>query len=101
MNLKTEIEKYQYAEISDQQQSKIKGEIKLGARVSIKWKGRNFKDKGYIFATPECDDDLDMNDVFIHVPSPDNEDGMGDVPPAWCHLNSLLLNDSCIEIKIF
>lgn len=98
MNLKSELEKYQYAELTDKQQAKLKGTLSFGAKVSIKWKGRTHRDVGYVFATPECDDDIDMLDVFVHVPEPDNEDGIGDAPAEWCHLNSLLLNEECLEI---
>lgn len=79
--------------------SKLKGEIKYGSNISIKWHGRTFIDKGYVLQTPEQDEDLEMYDFFIHVPSPDNEEGIGDAPPVWVHIKSLLINDMVSWVK--
>lgn len=99
MDLQKLIEEYQYAELTDEQIEKIKGELALGAKVSIKWKERNNSDKGYLFATPEMDDDPDMFDFIVHIPNPDNEDGMDDAPAEWTHINFLLMNPDCTAIK--
>jgi len=99
MELQKLLEENQYSELTDEQLEKIKGECVLGAKVLIKWKGRTFLDKGYLFATPEMDDDPDMMDFLVHVPNPDNEDGMDNAPAEWTHINCLLMNDECVSIK--
>ena len=99
MELQKLIEEYQYAELTDEQMEKVKGELAVGTKVSIKWKGRNYTDKGYLFATPEMDEDPELFDFLVHVPKPYNEDGMGTAPAEWTHINCLLMNAECLSIK--
>ena len=99
MELQKLIEEYQYAELTDEQMEKVKGELAVGTKVSIKWKGRNYTDKGYLFATPEMDEDPELFDFLVHVPKPYNEDGMDTAPAEWTHINCLLMNNECLSIK--
>ena len=69
-----------------------------GAKIKIKWKGRSNTDEGYLFALPI--NDIDIDDYFVHVQNPDNEDGMDDAPPVWLHLWDLLNNDRVKSVKI-
>ena len=87
-------------DLNDNHLSKIKGEPKFGAKVSIKWADRDSLDEGYIFSLPEMDDDPEMLDFLIHVPSPDNSDGMDNAPGEWAHVKYLLSMDDVLTITI-
>jgi len=85
-----ELKKYQNINVTDKQFEKIEGETLAGAKVEIVWTGRGESDNGYLFALP-CQSP-DEGDVFVHVPFPDNSDGIGDADPQWLHLFNLLKN---------
>lgn len=93
------IEDFQFYELTDQEQKKLKGEPCCGCKVYIKWNNRTEIDKGYSLQLPVQDEDIDMLDFLVHVPCPDNSDGMDSAPPVWVHVLSLLSNDQVIWIK--
>lgn len=68
--------------------AKLQGDAQVGKKVMIKWTDRPKIDDGYLFSLPMCTED--EGDLFIHVPSPNNDDGMDDAPPVWIHLPRLL-----------
>jgi len=68
--------------------TKLKGNAESGKKVAIKWTDRPKVDDGYIFTLPMCIED--EGDVFIHVPNPNNDDGMDSAPPVWIYLPTLL-----------
>ena len=91
-----EHKKYQYEIPTDNEFTKLKGEAKIGSNIEIDWIDREEIDKGYLFALPISQDE---NDLLFHIPNPDNSDGIGDAPPVWGHLNSLLKNKRVKQIR--
>lgn len=87
-----EIQEYKYYELSRKDLNRLQGLAKPGISVKIIWKDRSNPDLGYLFQIPECEDDIDMLDFIIHVPNPDNEDGMDCAPSVWVHLKNLMSN---------
>lgn len=81
----------------DEYWNKIKGEAQPGGKIEIKWKEREFTDKGYFFALP--DSDVEIGDICVHIPFPDNSDGIGDAPPVWINLYELVNNEQVKWIK--
>lgn len=94
-----EIEEYAYYDLTQEQRDKLQGDPTLGGKIEIKWKDREYTDYGYAFQIPECDEDPDMQDFIIHVPKPDNSDGIDEATPVWVHLNSLLSNKRVKWVK--
>lgn len=84
-------------DIPDDDWNKVQGEPIPGGKIEIKWKGRQFADKGYFFALPTSD--TEIYDICVHIPSPDNSDGMDDAPPVWINLYQLVINDQVKWIK--
>lgn len=85
-----ELKKYQDITVTDKQFEKIKGSTLPGAKIEIYWNDRGENDIGYLFAFP-CQFP-DEGDVMVHIPRPDNSDGIGDGDPVWLHLYNLLKN---------
>lgn len=86
--------RYSEMELTELDEQKQIGNLRPGAKVKIEWQNLDGTelciDYGYAFLTPFQDDGID--DYFIHVPSPDNSSGKGNVPPEWQHINQLLSN---------
>ena len=94
-----EIEQYKFYDLSAKEIDKVVGDPKFGGKVDIKWSGRDELDKGYLFQFPIQDEDIDMWDLIVHVPNPDNSDGMGKALPVWVHFMSLLTNDDILWVN--
>jgi hypothetical protein len=91
-------------EFTEVEESKISGDPDAGCKVSIHWKGRYLNgivDEGYCFWLPMCDDDFLMYDFFVHIPSPDNSSGIGDVEGQVIHIAEIIKNKlvSKVEFK--
>jgi hypothetical protein len=73
-------------------ESKIKPtrELNPGDRIEIVWIDRDFTDTGYLFQLPGMDDYGDMLDYFVHIPDPDNSDGIGNADAEFVYLWELL-----------
>lgn len=84
-------------DISDEDWEKLQGEPIPGGKIEIKWKGRSETDHGYFFALPTSD--TEIYDICVHIPSPDNSDGMDDAPPVWINLYELVNNNLVKWIK--
>ena len=97
-NLLKEIEDYQRTGIDDDLFDKLKGETFPGANVEILWKGREETDKGYVFVLPN--QTWDEGDVCVHIPKPDNSDGMDDAPEVYIHISNLLSNKRVKKIIV-
>lgn len=71
-----------------------------GRKVKIYWHGwgSTIYDKGYLFQIKECDDYVDS--FFIHVPRPENPDGIGDCEDEFHHINDLLSNTNLTKIVV-
>lgn len=90
-NINIQIEKYRGVEITDKQWDKLVGDIIPGSAVDIYWTGLgNEPDGGYLFSLPN--QAPDEGDIMVHVPHPQNPDGMDEGWPQWVHLVSLLKN---------
>lgn len=98
-NYKEEIEFYRFYELTEEEQNKLQGDAFPSSVIKIKWVGRTEIDRGYLFQLPKQDEDIDMGDFMVHVPNPDNSDGMDSAPPVWVHLNALLSNELVKWIK--
>lgn len=77
--------------------AKIKGEPKAGGKVKIYWVYRDFEDDGYLFTLP--DQEPEENDFFIHIPKPDNSDGIGDAPDVHIHMLELASFERVVKIE--
>lgn len=94
-----EIETYHnLAEIEDDLFDKLYGETFPGAHVEIFWKKRGEPDKGYIFVLPN--QTWDEGDVCVHIPKPDNSDGIDDAPEVHIHISNLLLNNRVKKVVV-
>ena len=85
-------------DISDEDWDKVQGIIEAGAKIEIKWKGRQETDSGYLFALPESD--VEISDIYVHVNQVSNEDGIGDADDVWINLYQLVNNDQVKWIKV-
>lgn len=56
-------------------------------------------EEGNVFVLPGVNYP-DEDDVFIHVPSPSNPDGVDDPGEVFVHLYDLLINENVIKITI-
>jgi len=90
-------ERFLDTDISDKDWEKLKGEPQPSGKIEIKWKEREFPDTGYFFALP--DSDVEIYDICVHIPSPDNSDGIDDAPPVWINLYELVMNKQVKWIK--
>ncbi len=97
-DLLKEIEDYHNLGIDDDLFDKLQGEAYPGAGVEIFWKGREEPDKGYIFTLPN--QTWDEADVCVHIPNPDNSDGMDDAPEVHIHISNLLSNKRVKKIIV-
>lgn len=97
-NLIKEIKKYQDIELEDSVYDKIDGEAIPGSNVEIHWVDRDEIDEGYIFTLP--DQQWDEYDACVHIPSPDNSDGIDDAPEVHIHLLKLASFDRVEKIII-
>lgn len=77
--------------------NKIIGISDGGNQVKIHWKDRDYFDEGYLFTLPEMAQD--EGDVFVHIPKPDNSDGMGEAPEVHIHLLELASFDRVLKIE--
>lgn len=77
---------------------KIEGDFDFGNKIEVQWVDREDSDYGYLFTLPEMDGEL--NDFFIHVPSPDNSDGIGPAPEVHIHALELASFERVKKIKI-
>lgn len=93
-----EIEDYQNSEIDDNLFDKLEGETMPGAHVEIFWKKRDETDTGYVFVLPN--QTWDEGDVCVHIPKPDNSDGMDDAPEVHIHISNLLSNKLVKKIVV-
>lgn len=84
------VAEFQKKGIDEKYFDKIEGDLHLGGKCDIVWEGRDYNDEGYVFALPN--QDMELLDVCIHVPCPDNSDGIGDAPEEHVHLYFLLSN---------
>jgi len=84
-------------DIPDSDWNKLDGDPIPGGKIEIKWKGREFTDEGYFFALPTSD--TDIYDICVHIPEPDNSDGMDSAPPVWINLYQLVMNKQVKWIK--
>lgn len=76
--------------------NKIEGEPYPGSNVEIFWESRECTDKGYTIVLPE--QEFGEADVFIHIPFPDNSDGIGNAPEEHIHLGELLTNKRVLKV---
>lgn len=99
-NTLKELKKWELFNLSAKDRRKLIGTPKAGNKVKIFWHGWGNKihDDGYLFQIKECDDYVES--FFIHVPSPQNPEGIGDVEPEFRHINELLSNTSVTKIII-
>lgn len=81
-------------DISDEDWEKVQGIPIPGGKIEIKFKGRPETDHGYFFALPTSD--IEIYDICVHIPSPDNSDGMDDAPPVFINLYELVMN-KCVK----
>ncbi len=95
-----EHKKYCDIELLDSELNKLKGLPFPGATVNIFWTHweTDMYDVGYLFLLPFSDADID--DYFIHIPRPENPGGKDTAHPEWIHINKLLKNEYCKEIRI-
>lgn len=92
-----EHKEYFEIEINDSVLKKVRGSILAGNKIEITWKERRNQDYGYLFALPVS---CGLDDLFYHIPNPDNSDGIDDAPPVWGHFNALILNTNITRILI-
>lgn len=90
-----QLKKWQDKELADRDYKKLRNTPGPGYIVELHWK-ENIVDKGYLFQTPECNNDS----YFVHVPEPSNPSGKDSCDPEWRHLNELLSNPQLIKIII-
>ena len=69
---------------------KIEGDPLPMCKVKIWWIDRDFPDDGYCFALPH--QKIDEADLCVHIPSPDNSDGIGEAPPIFTTICSISNN---------
>lgn len=67
--------------------AKIKGTPEPGQKLEVHWTDKEDVDEGYFFTLPEME--IEENDLFIHIPKPDNSSGIGDAPDIHIHLLEL------------
>lgn len=87
--------KYADAEYSDKELEKLVGNPSAGCKVVVKWGGgmlKDVEDDGYCFSLPMCDEDYWMYDFFVHIPSPENPGGIGDIEGQFLHIGDLIKN---------
>jgi len=85
-----EIEECQNSELDGKLFNKMQGEILPGSNVEIFWKGRQESDKGYVFVLPN--QTYDEGDFCVHIPRPDNSDGMDNSQEVYIHIFNLISN---------
>ena len=89
-------------DISDKYFDKLKGEEPAaGSRCEIIWNEWDtyYPDSGYLFDLP-IGNASDEADIFIHIPKPQNPDGMDTSEPVFLHLYALITNDQVKSITI-
>jgi len=80
--------------------TKLKGRPHPGGECKITWNDREANDYGYFFRIPGIHDLGSVDgDVFVHVPRPDNSDGIDDAPEQFMHLNDLLANERVKQVR--
>lgn len=80
---------------------KLEGSTEAGRTVEIVWDdwGETYPDKGYLFELPNlCAPD--EADIFVHIPSPQNPDGMDTPPSVFLHLYDLLTNKQVVSVTV-
>jgi hypothetical protein len=89
-------------EITEKHWSKLIGkETEPGRRCIVEWNdwGTDYPDEGYLFDLP-IGNSSDEADIFVHIPEPQNPDGIDTPPAAFLHLYDLMLNDMVKRITI-
>lgn len=90
------------ADITDNHFDKLKGEeTEAGSRCEIIWNdwGADYPDSGYLFDLP-IGNSSDEADIFIHIPEPQNPEGMDTPPAVFLHLYDLMTNDQVKSITV-
>jgi len=79
----------------------IGGETEAGARIEIIWKdwGKENIDNGYLFDLP-IGNSSDEADIFVHIPKPQNPNGMDTPPPVFTTIIQLILNNKVESIRV-
>lgn len=95
-----DLKKWELFEVSSKDRRKLIGTPAPGKKVKLFWHGWGNKihDEGYLFQIKECDDYVES--FFIHVPNPQNPEGIGDVEPEFHHINELLSNTYLTKIVV-
>lgn len=89
-------------EMTEEQWDKLKGgETEAGSRCVIIWQdwGDDYPDEGYLFDLP-IGNASDEADIFVHIPKPQNPNGMDTPPAVFLHLYDLMTNDMVVSITI-
>lgn len=86
-------------EVNEEHFNKMNGNPIPGDQITVVWTDRDEHDFGYVFTLPQMDDADDLN-LIVHIPNPDNSDGMGDAPPVWIHLYELVKLDRVKEVAV-
>lgn len=95
-------EKMQKVEITEKHWSKLKGDdTEAGSWCEIIWDnwGVDYPDKGYLFDLP-IGNASDEGDIFIHIPKPQNPEGIDTPPPVFLHLYMLMTNELIKSITV-
>ena len=95
-------QKYESYDVDDLSLNKLKGsDTEAGSTVEIIWDdwGADYPDKGYLFELPGTGA-ADEADIFVHVPKPQNPDGMDTPPPVFLHLYDLLTNEQVVSVTV-
>ncbi len=90
------------ADILDGLFDKLKGEeTEAGSRCEIIWNdlGSDYPDIGYLFDLP-IGNASDEGDIFIHIPKPQNPDGIDTPPAVFLHLYDLLTNEQVKSVTV-
>lgn len=77
---------------------KLVGDPQPGDKIQIRWKERKATDYGYIFTLPGMD--AEQLECLVHVPQPDNSDGMDNAEEVYSNLLTLLSFDILESILI-
>jgi hypothetical protein len=88
--------------MTKEQWAKLKGkETKAGSRCTIIWQDwrNDYPDEGYLFDLP-IGNASDEADIFVHVPKPQNPNGMDTPPAVFLHLQDLMTNDMVVSVTI-
>lgn len=94
--------KYERWSTADLQFDKLEGsDTDPGRKIKIIWDdyGDDFPDHGYLFELPGLSAP-DESDIFVHIPKPQNPNGIGDADPVFLHLYDILTNKRVISVTV-